>query len=243
MCTVSYLPLQHDQYLLTSNRDESALRPIALPIAEYTVNGRTLYFPKDPKGGGSWIATTGNEATVCLMNGGFEPHPFDPTHVYRMSRGLVLLDYFSYENAEAYAAQYDFDNIEPFTLIVLENRNDSPTHLTELRWDGKRITLTPMDAAVPHIWSSAQLYTPRVRTMREQWFGRWLEAHERYTQEHILDFHRFAGTGDDTSDLILDLGELKTISICSIHRDETVTTAVYTDLLKGTTNHSVIYHE
>jgi hypothetical protein len=242
MCTVSYLPLENGHYLLTSNRDESLLRPAALPIHQYRVDERTVYFPKDPKGGGSWIATTGDDATVCLMNGGFEPHVFLPDHVYRKSRGLVLLDYFGFADAEAYAAHYDFDNIEPFTLIVLENKNEEQTRLTELRWDGTHITRTPMDAGIPHIWSSAQLYTPRVRKMREQWFGQWLEAQNDFTQERILDFHRFAGNGDDTTDLILDLGGLKTVSICSIHRDEGVTTIVYTDLQKGDVHNYLVYH-
>jgi hypothetical protein len=237
MCTISYLPLKNDHYILTSNRDESSLRPIALPVAEYEISGRKIYFPKDPRGGGTWIATSGDDATLCLMNGGFEPHPFLPHHVYRKSRGLILLDYFQYEDVDDYAEQNDFSNMEPFTLVVLENKREkSPTRLTELRWDGEQLISTPMDGTKPHIWSSAQLYTPRIRNMRQQWFGEWLERNETFTQESILDFHRFAGDGHDNSDLIVDLGELKTISICSIERGDGVTKVVYSDLLKAETH-------
>jgi hypothetical protein len=242
MCTVSYLPLRKGNYLLTSNRDESSLRPIALPVEEYRVAERKVYFPKDPKGGGTWIATTGNDATVCLMNGAFEPYDFEPAHRYRKSRGLVLLDYFSYENAEAYAAHYDFENIEPFTLIVVENAPGSPVVLSELRWDGTTITRTVMDAKAPHIWSSAQLYTPRIRAMREKWFGEWLSLNPAFKQQKIFDFHRFAGDGNDSTELIVDLGTLKTVSICGIHRKSTETVIVYADLLKMTTRHTFVYY-
>jgi len=243
MCTISYLPLKDEHYILTSNRDESSMRPIALPVDAYEVHGRKVWFPKDPKGGGSWIATSGDDATLCLMNGGFEPYPFLPDHVYRKSRGLILLDYFRFNDVNDYAAENDFSNIEPFTLVVLENKTGTPTRLTELRWSGEELTATPMDATRPHIWSSAQLYTPHVRNLREQWFGEWLEHNQTFVQENILDFHRFAGDGHDNSDMIIDLGLLKTISICSIERGEGVTKIVYSDLLLGETKATTVYHE
>jgi uncharacterized protein with NRDE domain len=96
MCTVSYLPLPSAGYILTSNRDEAPERPTALPINHYRIGERTVYFPKDPQAGGTWIATTGDESTICLLNGGFVPHIAAPGHHYRKSRGMVVLDYFLY---------------------------------------------------------------------------------------------------------------------------------------------------
>ena len=122
MCTVTYLPQSGNSFILTSNRDEDVLRQTALPIDKYKINNVQVYYPKDPKAGGTWIATGSNGFTVCLFNGAFKAHK--STHNYRKSRGLVLLDFFNYQNQYDFIAQYDFSNIEPFSYL-----NDSlPNH-------------------------------------------------------------------------------------------------------------------
>ncbi|MBI3240248.1 MAG: NRDE family protein [Flavobacteriia bacterium] len=206
MCTVSYLPLSPSDYILTSNRDEAVERPSALPINQYLIGERTVYFPKDPQAGGTWIATTGDNTTLCLLNGGFEPHLIPEGHTFRKSRGTVLLDFFHHENADAYINTYDFSNIEPFTLIVIETVNGS-TELRELRWTGSQLTVTPMNASEPHIWSSVTLYSEGVRTQRQNWFQDWLNRRKTFTQNEILHFHRFAGEGNPMHDLIMQIGQ------------------------------------
>jgi Transport and Golgi organisation 2 len=241
MCTVSYLPLSPTDYILTSNRDEAVERPAALPINQYLIGERTVYFPKDPQAGGTWIATTGDNTTLCLLNGGFEPHLIPEGHTFRKSRGTVLLDYFQHENADVYIETYDFSNIEPFTLIVIETVNES-TVLRELRWSGSQLTVTPMDASEPHIWSSVTLYSEGVRTQRQNWFQDWLNRRETFTQNEILQFHRFAGEGNPMHDLIMQKGNRQTVSICSIERTEGLTAAVYMDLKKEETSNYLVYH-
>ncbi len=241
MCTVSYLPLSRTDYILTSNRDESVERPSALPINQYLIGERTVYFPKDPQAGGTWIATTGDGITLCLLNGGFEPHSIIPGHVYRKSRGQVLLDFFYAENTDAYIGSYDFSNIEPFTLIVIEPMNGL-TVLRELRWNGVQLTVTAMDAGEPQIWSSVTLYAEAVRKQRQQWFREWLGRQQAFTQDEILRFHRFAGEGNPNHDLIMQKGNRKTVSICSIERVEGLTTAVYVDLKKEEMSNYLVYH-
>lgn len=241
MCTVSYLPLSQTEYILTSNRDEAVERPSALPINQYLIGDRTVYFPKDQQAGGTWIATTGSDTTLCLLNGGFEPHVVIEGHLYRKSRGTVLLDFFHYENADAYIATYDFSNIEPFTLIMIESVNAS-TLLRELRWDGTKLTVTPMNASEPQIWSSVTLYSKAVREQRQIWFQDWLDRQNTYTQNEILQFHRFAGEGNPNHDLIMQKDNRKTVSICSIERVEGLTTAVYVDLKKEELSNYLVYH-
>ena len=241
MCTVSYLPLSPSDYILTSNRDEAVERPSALPINQYLIGERTVYFPKDPQAGGTWIATTGDNTTLCLLNGGFEPHLIPEGHIFRKSRGTVLLDFFHHENADAYINTYDFSNIEPFTLIVIETVNGS-TELRELRWTGSQLTVTPMNASEPHIWSSVTLYSEGVRTQRQNWFQDWLNRRKTFTQNEILHFHRFAGEGNPMHDLIMQKGNRTTVSICSIERTEGLTSAVYMDLKKEETSNYLVYH-
>ena len=241
MCTVSYLPLKDANYILTSNRDESPKRPNALPINQYCIGDKTVYFPKDPQAGGTWIATTGDDRTICLLNGAFQPHVQQAGQTFSKSRGIVVLDYFRYAGLLDYTEQYDFDQVEPFTLIVLETIN-SQTQLTELRWDGELLHSTAMDETIPHIWSSVTLYSPEIRLQRTNWFDQWINEHAAFAQDNVMDFHRFAGEGDQTSDLIMQKGNRQTVSICSIQRNEGLTTAVYVDLLKEETSNYVVYH-
>ncbi|MGL1516781.1 NRDE family protein, partial [Vibrio parahaemolyticus] len=49
-------------------------------------------FPKDPDGGGTWIALKENGDVAILLNGAFENHI--PAYPYRRSRGLIFLDIF-----------------------------------------------------------------------------------------------------------------------------------------------------
>jgi len=241
MCTVSYLPLEAANYILTSNRDESSQRPNALPINQYFIGDQTVYFPKDPQAGGTWIATTGDDRTICLLNGAFEPHAKQVGQTYSKSRGIVALDYFQYNSLLDYTKQYDFTQVEPFTLIVLET-NNSITQLTELRWDGESLHATQMDEKIPHIWSSVTLYSPEVRLQRTHWFTKWINEHTVFAQEGVMDFHRFAGEGDQTSDLIMQKGNRQTVSICSIQRNVGLSTAIYVDLLKDETSNYLVYH-
>ena len=69
MCTVSFLPLDNG-FILTSNRDERALRKPAEFPATYQSNSGTVTFPRDGKAGGTWIAASKTKM-ICLLNGGF----------------------------------------------------------------------------------------------------------------------------------------------------------------------------
>src|SRR4051812_22764348 len=73
MCTVTYLPLK-EGFIITSNRDERLVRkPADAPQIISGLNTRIL-FPRDGEAGGTWIATSENNRTVCLLNGAFVPH-------------------------------------------------------------------------------------------------------------------------------------------------------------------------
>ena len=57
MCTVTYLPLPNNNFILTSNRDETPLRK-TIPPKTYIENGVALIYPKDELAGGTWIGTS-----------------------------------------------------------------------------------------------------------------------------------------------------------------------------------------
>lgn len=118
MCTVTFVPTSTG-FILTSNRDEKNYRP-TLPPEIHVVNGKKLLFPKDEEAGGTWIATNNQHQTVCLLNGAFETHVKNPP--YRKSRGLILLESFGYDSFAEFAENVDLENIEPFTLLLIEHQ-------------------------------------------------------------------------------------------------------------------------
>ena len=68
MCTVTYLPLENNQFILTSNRDESPMRR-TIPPTKYDTQGVALVYPKDELAGGTWIGIREKNRLVCLLNG------------------------------------------------------------------------------------------------------------------------------------------------------------------------------
>jgi hypothetical protein len=233
MCTVTYLRLNNG-FLLTSNRDERLTRPLALAPAKYLMDGVELIYPKDTLANGTWIAASENGMTVCLLNGGFEPHV--PAPPYRMSRGLVVLDFFKSKSIEEFYNGYNLDGIEPFTLVVLEFGN-----LYELRWTGTQKLFKKMNELEPHIWSSVTLYTPQTIALREKWFAAFLDNNPHYTQDDILKFHLFAGEGDSATDIRMSrLGLVKTVSVTSVLYAGNEHTMQYIDLgMMDSSNHTI----
>jgi hypothetical protein len=237
MCTVTYLPLPDEGFILTSNRDESITRKTAIPPERYTINGTSIFFPKDQEANGTWIATAPNNYTLCLLNGAFEKHTSNPP--YKKSRGLMLLDLFLYKDVNEFVSDYNFDNIEPFTLIILCNAN--AIELFELRWDGVKCHFKKLDGNKPAIWSSATLYKPETILAREAWFATWLKKTTVYTANEILFFHHFAGDGDAKNNLIMNVDDKKTVSVTTIVHENLSRTIIYEDLVNKVLKNCRIY--
>jgi len=231
MCTLTYLPLSEEQFILTTNRDESPDRGLAGFPAYHHVEGKNIIFPQDPKAGGTWVATSDNGISVCLLNGANAPHPYNPP--YRMSRGLVVMEAIECIKPDEFFKNYDFTDIEPFTMVVLFH--DPELKILEFKWDGANTFLQEKDPTKPQIWSSAQLYTAESIQNRKDWFQKWLKETSDYSVEAIRDFHRNAGSGDLKNDMIMDRGEVKTVSITSICSLKGIVNMVHNNLL----DHSV----
>lgn len=226
MCTITYLPTATDAFILTSNRDESGLRPTRAPAIEDRGSLKLVY-PKDLLAGGTWVCISNRNRAACLMNGAFEKHERKPP--YRKSRGLVLLDLFDYESVSDFLSGYDFEGIEPFTIIVYDR-----LAMTEFRWDGTRKHTRAVDTGKPHIWSSASLYSIAVREKRERWFRKWLAERKNFDRDEILRFHRFGGEGDRENDFVMNRqGVVQTVSITSIVKNAEGAIMRYHDLMES----------
>jgi hypothetical protein len=233
MCTVTYLPLGENDFVLTSNRDEKTVRKPALQPGLYQVYDSLVVFPKDQQAEGTWIATSGTSFTLCLLNGAFKGH--ESTGNYSRSRGLMVLDFFKYNDIDRFLSEYSFDSIEPFTLLILNTSNAKP-ELTEVRWNGVAIFKKGIDTSKPGIWSSSTLYSSETAKEREQWFNDFLNSCKEYMGYSILDFHHFGGKGDNSNSLMMNRDDkIKTVSITSILSRENTLHITYKDVINQKT--------
>ena len=229
MCTVSFIPVK-DKYIITSNRDEKLCRKIAVMPGMFEYNGQKLFFPKDTDAGGTWIVMKENGDAAVLLNGAFICHNAEPP--YRLSRGIILLDIFSTEKPSVIFTKIDLRDIEPFTLVLLENNC-----LYEFRWDGNEKYCKQLNASRPYIWSSATLYDGFVVKKREQWFASFLNDHPVPTQQDVLKFHHFTGDGDQQNDLLMTRnGMYTTFSITSILLTKDRGCIKYIDIINNTSS-------
>lgn len=226
MCTVTFIPAGK-HFFFTSSRDEQAGRPLALVPEIYDIDGCRVLFPKDPKGGGSWIAVNETGHAAVLLNGAIKAHI--PKSSYRKSRGLILLDLVSAPSPADRFEESDFTDIEPFTIILFENKN-----LYSGKWDGQMKWLEPLSVNKPHIWSSVTLYDPVAIKKREEWFYEWLKENAYPGSLDILHFHQKGGDGDPFNDIMMNRDhKLFTNSISSIRLSPESASFRYLDLRNG----------
>jgi|TARA_R110000787_G_C13368980_1_gene440695 transport and Golgi organization protein 2 len=211
MCTVTFYP-NNNEYILTSSRDEVKHRPTLAP-KKYTIINQEITFPKDETAGGTWIATNNKTKTVCLLNGAFEKHQRKES--YTRSRGLVLLESFSYSSIEDFINDINLNGVEPFTLLLFDTKNT--LEITELRWDETKKHVSKIDAAQPHIWSSSTLYDKTTREQRKKWFQLLLEKNEHLNKDLLLKFHLSKHDKDAFNDIVMKRANgLQTVSVSQI---------------------------
>lgn len=237
MCTVTYIP-QGDSFFLTSNRDEKKIRLHAQHPQWFRFASGKMLFPKDGNAGGTWMALHENGNAMVLLNGGFINHKYSPP--YHKSRGLIFLDIFDHPHPISAFEQIHLHKIEPFTLIIRDHE-----YLLEARWDGNEKAISELDPLQPAIWSSVTLYSNEAIKKREAWFKSFTRNHSELNANNILNFHRFAGDGDETNDVLMNRNnEYLTVSITSLQQQNKISKLHYYDLLSNETfiqeaNHTI----
>ena len=228
MCTVTYLPLKNEGFILTSNRDESPMRK-TIPPQKYMENGVEMTYPKDELAGGTWIGLSDKNRLVCLLNGGFEKH--QRGSYYRMSRGVVVKNILSVDNPVDYISSFDFYEIEPFTIVLVDWNRDLIMY--ELVWDGKEKHFQKLPQE-PKIWSASSLYDAQMKSDRKEWFQEWLKDHSEFIQEDILEFHQNTDRGTVATALKMKRPFVETVSVTSVKKHEENLTLKYYDLAAKT---------
>ena len=166
------------------------------------------------------------------MNGAFTNHQRNPP--YRKSRGQVVLEAFSYADAQSFIAQYHFNGIEPFTLIWLMRDK-----IQEVRWDGKKRFLSELTADQSHIWSSATLYNTGAQSTRAAWFEEWLASNP--DSFDTLNFHQQSHVEQPEIAIYMQRkGGLQTVSIAKVEISVNDVIFTYQDLLTGQTQQETL---
>ncbi len=233
MCTVSFIPnTLNGNFVLTSNRDEDARRPTVAPKI-YNFEIVKLAFPKDEISGGSWIAISEKGKINCLLNGGIGFHQKQKYHT--ISRGTILLDLTKSElSTRSFFQDTDLYNVEPFTIVSIQQQDANVIDLTEVIWDGTNKHFRNLQVGQPHIWSSAQLYTDEHKELRKKWFADFIAYNQStLTKDRIIDFHSGSHSEDVGVNVIMQRGDiLKTVSITQITSEDAALKMSYSDLLR-----------
>ena len=230
MCTITFIPIltEEKSFIITSNRDEAANRKTLAPkVVEE--DGVRLLYPKDEIAGGTWIGASGQDRLVCLMNGAFKAHKRKKS--YKKSRGIVVKDFMLTSDVLNKAEQYNFEGIEPFTMIIVVWKVG--LELYELIWDETKVYFNKLDNE-PHIWSASMTYTLEMKKTRINWFEEFLEK-ESITAEQpetMWNFHQ-TRKEDKNVGFIIDRGLLKTTSISQFVYSNEKTGMRYKDLIEN----------
>jgi len=97
-------------------------------------NVRNAYHPVDERAGETWFHHLPPRHTLVVLNGGHASHA--RVLPCRHSRGLVPFHFASHAHADAFISGYDFQNLEPFTLVVIE---DAPRAVRSIVWTGTQV--------------------------------------------------------------------------------------------------------
>jgi hypothetical protein len=143
---------------------------------------------------------------------------------------LVPLHFVEFPSSEHFVASYDFEDLEPFTLVVLE---DSLNYrLLQIVWDGENASIEVLPSHVSRIWSSATLYDAKAQAWRKELFKEWLLNNKPINQpEAILTFHQKAGKEDVANAICMRRPFVATLSITTLHRSAHTCEMIYRDLV------------
>lgn len=225
MCTVTYLPLGKDDFILTSNRDENPLRKTLSP-KEYVEDGVKLMYPRDELAGGTWIGVSDKNRLICLLNGGYVIHKRAVS--YKKSRGLIVKDLLKTDDAVSLVNELDFEGIEPFTIVLVDWMKGLVAY--ELVWTGKEKHFNLLDNK-PKIWSSATLYNLDMKDVRQNWFSEWLTKTSDINPKEILEFHQTENKEYPEVSIKMKREKVETVSVTSILKKSDEWSMNYIDLI------------
>jgi uncharacterized protein with NRDE domain len=233
MCTVSFV-YANNSFLLTSNRDEKITRPSAIEPKIYQTATKKIIYPKDAKAGGTWFVVDEFGNAIILLNGGKTKHI--AKEKYRLSRGLIVLELINSNAIVSTWKTIDLIEIEPFTLVVLENKKPF-----QLQWSGEEKSIVDLENNQTYIWSSSTLYTPEIQQQRSEWFSKYMYENQEISAEKMQFFHKNTEPKDSKNGLVINRDNLyKTLSVTQTVISENSIVVNHSDLIQNE-EHSITF--
>lgn len=166
MCTVSLVP-GGPRLRLMCNRDERFARQLATPPSVVKAGAHLAMLPRDPEGGGTWIAATDAGLMFAVLNGDGSPLAAAP------SRGRMVLELLpsdSLDDALSRAQVLRTRRWSPHRLLATDG-----TRLVELQVTGDGVTVHEHPLHAPLMFTSSSLghavVAPPRRVLFEQLVG------------------------------------------------------------------------
>lgn len=209
MCTLTCVR-QGGTLRVVCSRDESPLRPRAIPPRESRVGGVSTLMPIDPQGGGTWLGVNAAGLVIAILN---KSHPHVPA-AGRESRGIIipsLLEHARAEDALAAARSIDAQRFRGFRLAIIDL---DALHI--ITGDGERIEHIRHDTD-PAAWciASSGLGDAIVEPPRQALFRDLVIAsRDRLAAQHAYHEHGWPESPHLSVDM--DRGEARTVSITSV---------------------------
>ena len=161
MCTLTFIP-KPQGYLLGMNRDERLTRERALvPVAITDSNLRVAY-PREGRGGGTWIGSNSAGITFALLNQNAGPY----ARMKERSRGGIipaLIGSSRFPDAMWHFQHTDLRGMMPFLLVGFFPAEQI---ISQCRWDGRELQFLRIGWDVHH-WFSSGVSDEMARKVRD----------------------------------------------------------------------------
>lgn len=186
MCTVSFIPISENQYLIGSNRDELKTRAQAIPPK---IQGDGSWIaPIDTEANGTWFGVNQYGITLTLINNYQATNPLLDHRKDAKSRGLIIPELMPFSNEKAVSdwfEQMDETNFNPFDVIAV-----FPSPMTVIRWswDGKSFQKI-IEKPESQIWVSAGFDLQKITEFRKQVFTNKILNSEEKPLKTLQNFH------------------------------------------------------
>jgi hypothetical protein len=225
MCTVTILPLKCG-LRMAANRDESPLRPAALPPRVVTVGKRQAIMPLDPQSGGTWIAATDAGLTFTLLNAYPSPHDRNAPPP-RVSRGGIipaLCEAETLDEAFERTQTLNAADYAGFRLVLADHARCANVYCTggSCKWTA------PSLVAVPLLFTSSGLGDGVVDAPRRELFNEYfVDANDLHLNQNA--FHRHAWPDRRHVSVCMWRPEARTVSLTIVELNEVDVRMDYVD--------------
>ena len=204
MCTVSIFA-QHDDVLITMNRDEQRTR-FEAPAPHVSEHH---FYPIDSASGGTWCGLHRNGSVFTLLN----RYESQDQHTGTDSRGQIIPELLELTHYTSFFTTPNLYRFSPFDLLII-----SDGELRHFSWNGERLTQSVSALkSGPFFFTSSSERTEHVISYRHAIFNTFHnDIPAPNANEVLLKLHRVRDTEHPRDGILVDRPLVHTKSICQI---------------------------